>query len=146
MAERLRLPLPLALLLENVRSGGASNVEVLAALEQGVFDRLRPHLIDPDMDLEERAVLAKELQVPWSDVMRDGYAIGFFHANGMKKWLHFRYGLKADQDYVQSGLVFQAVPLTAEQRVEVEATAGLQWRVTATDDGKCRLQHRSEAE
>lgn len=147
MTERMRVPLPLALLLENVKSGGAAEAEILAALESGTFDGLREQLVDPAMDLEDRARLAADMQVDWRRVWQEGYSIGFLHTNGLKRWLRFRYGMLEGTHYVQDGNSLKRLLLTREQAAELDDIAGLQWNVIeAPEGGHYVLQHKSEAE
>lgn len=150
MTTRIQLPLPLALLLENLRSSGEPDEVVIASIQNKDFSALLDHIAEPAMDIADRIELAEEMHIDWSLVVRDGYEFGFLHTNGLKKLLRFRFKLVEHEDYEQTGLSLYRLALS---RSEIEALQNLihrQWNVifeeTVLENGKQRvtLQNKSE--
>lgn len=150
MTTRIQLPLPLALLLENLRTSGNPDEVIIASIQNKDFSALLDHIAEPAMDIADRAELAEELHIDWSLVVRDGYEFGFLHTNGLKKLLRFRFHRIENQDYVQEGLSLQNLSLSAEEVTILQTLIHRQWNVieegTATENGKVRvtLQNKSE--
>ncbi|MBW4082697.1 hypothetical protein [Paenibacillus sp. S150] len=150
MMPRMRLPLPFALLLENVLSSGVPDTAVIEALTNKNFSALKSLLAEPGMDLEERAQLAEDMHVNWEQAVLEGYEFGFLHANGLKKLLRFRFKLLENEDYVHEGASLKRVELTGEQAELLRALIYRQWNVVeggpsaAEDKRNYTLQNKSE--
>ncbi|GBF75273.1 hypothetical protein PA598K_03665 [Paenibacillus sp. 598K] len=132
---RIVLPLPLALLLENCRSTGLTDDEIVRCLQARDYAAIEARtLADPAMSIAERAGLAEELGLDWAEVMRVGYEFGFLHLNGLKRLLAFRYRLHAGADYEAGEDRLDGVRLTAEQAEELSALIHRQWLVQPQAD------------
>ncbi|MRN56899.1 hypothetical protein [Paenibacillus monticola] len=150
MTIRIQLPLPLALLFENLRTSGEPDEVVIASIQNKDFSALLDHIAEPAMDITDRAELAEELHIDWSLVVRNGYEFGFLHTNGLKKLLRFRFHRIENRDYVQEGLSLQQLALSGEEIATLQTLIHRQWNViekgTVTENGKVRvtLQNKSE--
>lgn len=127
MTSKLQLPLPIALLLENCRTSGKSDDEIIACIRKRDFSSLLEYVADPMMDFEERSKLADEMVIDWNEVIQNGYEFGFLHLNGLKKLLRFRFNLNADQDYVQAGMSLQHLKLNEQELSAIRALIHRQW-------------------
>lgn len=150
MKQRMQLPLPLALLLENVRSSGMPEQTVIDSLRTKDFSAVQSLLAEPGMDTRERAQLAEDMHVDWKQAVREGYEFGFLHTNGLKKLLRFRFRLIENEDYVQEGASLKGLELTREQAETLHTLIYRQWNVVeegpaaGEDSRNYTLQSKSE--
>jgi len=132
---RIVLPLPLALLLENIRSTGLTDDEIVRCLQARDYAAIEAlTLADPAMSIAERAALAEELGIDWAEVIRSGYEFGFLHLNGLKRLLAFRYRLHAGTDYEADEERLDGLRLTAAQAEELSGLIHRQWLVQPQSD------------
>ncbi|WP_018752099.1 hypothetical protein [Paenibacillus sanguinis] len=131
---RVLLSIPVGMLIENCRSGGASDEEVIACLKSGDFTPILDRVHDPKMDFTERLNTANELGEDWERAIREGYSFKFLHIGGLKRLLGFRFGKAEGTDYVQveDALALDGVDLSQPEAEELEQLIHRQWKLVRT--------------
>lgn len=127
--ERIRLSIPVGMLLENCRSGGFSDDEIVNMLNARDYAKLPERVREPEMEFAERFATAEEMGEDWERALREGYTFKFLHIGALRRLLHFRHGLAVERDYVQEELDLRGVPLTAQEAEALQATIVRQWTV-----------------
>lgn len=131
---RVLLSIPVGMLIENCRSGGVSDEEVIACLKSGDFSPILDRVHDPKMDFAERLNTAKELDEDWERAIREGYSFKFLHIGGLKRLLGFRFGKAEGTDYVQlqDALALDGLDLSKPEADELEQIIHRQWKLVPT--------------
>lgn len=89
MTTRVRLSMPIAFLIENIRTSAVSNDKLIQIIKNREFTFIADQVDDPTMNFEERIQTAEELSEPWEEAIRGGYSFKFLHLNGLKNFLRF---------------------------------------------------------
>lgn len=126
---RVRLSIPVGLLMENMLSSGEPVEVIIAALRSGNLDSILSQVKEPGMDVLERLQTAEELNEDWERALREGYEFKFFHINGVKRLLDFRFGRKAERDYSQDENSLRQLWLHPQERDTLQAMLRRQWQV-----------------
>lgn len=127
---RIKLSIPVGMLLENCRSGGFSDDEIIDMLNARDYAKLPERVREPEMEFAERFATAEEMGEDWARALREGYTFKFLHIGALRRLLHFRHGLAVERDYVQEELDLRGVPLNSEEAERLQATIARQWAVT----------------
>ncbi|MFE6073796.1 hypothetical protein ACFVQB_04870 [Paenibacillus sp. NPDC057886] len=139
---RVQLSIPVALLVENVLTSGEASELIIDCLQRKDFSSLLSNIKEPVMDLAERLDTAVEVGDNWEEAIRSGvYEFKFLHINALKRLLYFRFGLKADQDYIQEDLSLRHVHLTLRETELLQVLVGRQWIV---HEGKQDIQDKDK--
>lgn len=129
------LGIPLAMLLENCRSSGASDDVIAHCIASKDFSAIAHLTKEPEMPFVERAELAEELHIKWENVFQYGYCFSFLHTNALKRLLLFRYNLVEGEHYIQQEYDLYQVPLHAAQADELSLLIQRQWQLEKQSDG-----------
>ncbi|MEJ8305905.1 hypothetical protein [Saccharibacillus sacchari] len=127
--KRIKLSIPVGMLLENCRSGGFSDDEIADMLNARDYSKLPERVREPEMEFAERFATAEEMGEDWERALREGYTFKFLHVGALRRLLLFRHGLVVERDYVQDELDLRGVPLTTEEAEQLQATIVRQWAV-----------------
>ncbi|UPK46741.1 hypothetical protein [Paenibacillus pabuli] len=134
---RVPLSIPVAMLVENVLTSGEPGEVIIDCLQRRDFTSLLSKIKEPSMDLGERLDTAAEVGDNWEEAIRSGvYEFKFLHINALKRLLYFRFGLKAEQDFIQEDLSLKEVYLTVKQISLLQLLIGRQWIVQEEEQGK----------
>jgi len=126
---RVRLSIPVGMLVENVLTSGEAMEVIIDRLHQRDLAPLLSKIKEPTMDLEERLQTAEEAGEDWAEAIRSGYEFKFLHINGLKRVLDFRFDRKIDRDYAQEGLTLRLIRLSAQEIDLLRTLVGRQWEV-----------------
>lgn len=126
---RVRLSIPVGLLMENMLSSGEPVEVIVAALRSRNLDSLLSKVKEPGMDVLERLQTAEELNEDWERALREGYEFKFLHINGVKRLLDFRFGRKAERDYIQDENSLRQLWLHPQELDTLQAMLQRQWQV-----------------
>ncbi|MFB5266370.1 hypothetical protein ACE41H_06165 [Paenibacillus enshidis] len=129
------LSIPVGLLIENCRSSGAPDEEIIACMRKRDFSPLLDLVRDQSMDFIERLDTAAELGEDWEQAIRSGYAFKFLHINAVKRLLLFRFNKREDVDYIQAGYKLIHLKLSDSEIKEMESLIHRQWIVEKQKQG-----------
>ena len=129
MKDVVGLSMPVAFLIENCRTSGASDEVIVRCMRERDFSPILNDVVEPSMDFAERMAVAEEIGEPWEEAVRFGYRFKFLHFNGVKRLLRFRFGKQADRDYKPDGLQIEDLSLTAEEAETLRSLIRTQWDV-----------------
>ncbi|QLG40903.1 MULTISPECIES: hypothetical protein [unclassified Paenibacillus] len=134
---RIRLSIPVAMLVENVLTSGEPSELMIDCLQRKDFSSLLSKIKEPTMDLVERLDTAAEIGDNWEEAIRSRvYEFKFLHINALKRLLYFRFNLKVEQDYIQEGLSLKHIYLTLQEIELLQLMVGRQWIVKEEEQNK----------
>ncbi|MFC9708528.1 hypothetical protein ACFTRD_10220 [Paenibacillus sp. NPDC056933] len=141
---QVQLSIPVALLVENVLTSGEPSDVIIDCLQRKDFSLLLSKIKEPMMDLAERLDTAVEVGDNWEEAIRSGvYEFKFLHLNALKRLLYFRFGLRADEDYIQEDLSLKQVHLTLQEINLLQSLVGRQWIVQEEKQDKDLYKNES---
>ncbi|QOS78824.1 hypothetical protein JNUCC31_29760 [Paenibacillus sp. JNUCC31] len=141
---QVQLSIPVALLVENVLTSGEPSDVIIDCLQRKDFSLLLSKIKEPTMDLAERLDTAVEVGDNWEEAIRSGvYEFKFLHLNALKRLLYFRFGLRADEDYIQEDLSLKQVHLTLQEINLLQSLVGRLWTVQEEKQDKDPYKNES---
>lgn len=126
----LRLSMPTAFLIENLRTSSVSDQELIHIMQEQTFNSVASLTLEPEMNFAERFHTAESLNEPWKEAILSRYQIKFLHLNGVKKLLKLRFNRHERKDYIQSGLRLHDLTLDQKSRAELEYLIQGLWNVS----------------
>ncbi|MDQ0205741.1 hypothetical protein [Alkalicoccobacillus murimartini] len=129
MSTPVRLSMPIAFLIENCRTSGLPDQELISLIKSRDFQAIAHCVNEPNMDFNDRIQTAEDLNESWEKALLEGYQFKFLHMNGVKKLLKLRYKKLENIDYKQTDFVISELVLTSDQRIELANLIQSRWNV-----------------
>lgn len=133
MTTRVRLSMPIAFLIENIRTSAVSNDKLIQIIKNREFTFIADQVDDPTMNFEERIQTAEELSEPWEEAIRGGYSFKFLHLNGLKL-LALRFNKIDEVDYSQQDLKLVGIHLSSLEENQLHELIQGSWTVTKSSN------------
>ncbi|MEC0235576.1 hypothetical protein P4H71_14690 [Paenibacillus kribbensis] len=130
---KVQLSIPVALLIENLRSSGEPTDVIIECIKQRDFSPLLGKVKERTMDFEERCQTAEDIGDEWEEALHSGYEFKFLHINGLKRLLYFRFDRAIDRDYEQDGITLKNLHLDPGEIDTLQGLIGRQWQVIEED-------------
>ncbi|MEC0183777.1 hypothetical protein P4H61_20015 [Paenibacillus peoriae] len=130
---KVQLSIPVALLIENLRSSGEPKDVIIECIKKRDFSPLLDKVKEKTMDFEERCQTAEDIGDEWEEAIRSGYEFKFLHINGLKRLLYFRFDRAIDRDYEQDGIMLKNLHLDPDEIDTLQGLIGRQWQVIEED-------------
>ncbi|MFK4303766.1 MULTISPECIES: hypothetical protein [unclassified Paenibacillus] len=126
---KVQLSIPVALLIENLRTSGEPKDVIIECIKKQEFSPLLGKVKEKTMDFKERCQTAEDIGDEWEEAIRSGYEFKFLHINGLKRLLYFRFDRTIDQDYKQDGIMLKGLHLDPIEIDTLQGLIGRQWQV-----------------
>ncbi|MCM2674186.1 hypothetical protein [Alkalicoccobacillus plakortidis] len=134
MTSTVQLSMPIAFLIENCRTSGLTDQELVTLIKKRDFEPIADLVIEPNMDFIERIQTAEDLNEPWEKALLDGYQFKFLHMNGVKKLLKLRFNKLEDIHYKEQNFVLSNLILTTAEKVELATLIQSRWNVVSNSN------------
>ena len=134
MTSTIQLSMPIAFLIENCRTSGLTDQELVTLIKKRDFEPIADLVIEPNMDFIERIQTAEDLNEPWEKALLDGYQFKFLHMNGVKKLLKLRFNKLEDIHYKEQNFVLSNLILTTAEKVELATLIQSRWNVVSNSN------------
>lgn len=95
--ELVKIPLPVAYMVETLRCNGVTNEDILAQIEKK--DVSPWNQIHDRFDFTKLLQIAEEDMEAFRSLLYDGYTVKFITIRGLQNLLKLRFNLLADEDY-----------------------------------------------
>ncbi|MCM3031994.1 MULTISPECIES: hypothetical protein [unclassified Niallia] len=141
MAEKVALNY--ALMIEQVKSRGYSNEEILEALNKGNIDFFREFGKGlPDWETLFSYFHDKKEKV--EQLLRGNYEIAFLTKGTLKRYLLFKFGLAEGKDFKDKGEVLGVFMLSREDYQALSKNIAKNWIITNVEEDKNNVQFTIE--
>lgn len=134
MTTPVRLSMPIAFLIENLRTSGVSDDKLIQIIKNREFKFFVDQVVDPTMNFDERIQTAEELSEPWEEAIKEGYSFKFLHLNGLKKLLALRFNKSDGVDYSQQDHKLVGIHLSSSEEILLHELIQGSWTVTKSSN------------
>lgn len=119
-------------MIENLRSSGITNEEIISALRSGNVEPWQE--LHKNFDFEELLKLANKDIEQFQEVLDQGYQVKFITFNGLKNLLRIRFGKEENKDYMLKERGISNLVLDHEQLECVKQMLSENWVLKEVED------------
>lgn len=120
-----------AYVIENLRSNGISNEEIIQKAEEKHTSDFQYVKENMDFSILEGLAASGRLR----SILEDGYQVTFMTSNGLKNLIRMKYGKEVDQDYTFDDFIVEGLKISETEEKDLEKMLSQNWTFSKNDDG-----------
>ncbi|WP_088042392.1 hypothetical protein [Bacillus sp. EAC] len=135
---RVSISINYAIMIEELRSAGVENGQLVEVLKQEDYEFLN-QFGKGFPDWETLLKLYKRNEEEFNKIIYEGYQITFLTKGSLMTLLRFKFGIEVEKDYEDKGTAIEGILLSEEAANNLKDTLAINWKLSTYVDEKDNL-------